>query len=71
VLDIIMHKNVRLSEINVFDILASYHLPIVFHLLDHIRIRILSDPVDKFTDWERFQSLTSESSSAKIQINSG
>jgi hypothetical protein len=52
--DIVAHKNVRLNILN------SDHLPIVFHLLDHIRTRILSDPVEKFKDWERFQRLASE-----------
>jgi hypothetical protein len=31
----------------------------------------LSGPVNKFTDWERFQSLVSELISSRIQINSG
>jgi hypothetical protein len=51
--------------------LDSVHLPIVFHLLEHIRTRNLSDPVDKFTDWKRFQSLASELISPRIQFNSG
>jgi hypothetical protein len=51
VLDIVVHKNVRLSEVSVSDILDSDHLPVIFHLLDHIRTRNLSDPVDNFTDW--------------------
>jgi hypothetical protein len=55
--DTVMHNNVRLSEVIVSDILESDHLPIIFHLLNHVRIRNLSDPVNKFTDWERFQSL--------------
>jgi hypothetical protein len=46
VLDIVVHKNVRLSEVIVSDILDLDYLPIVFHLLDHIRTRILSDPVN-------------------------
>jgi hypothetical protein len=45
-------------------------VPIVFHLLDHIRTVNLSDPVEKFTDWKRFQSLASELISPRIQINS-
>jgi hypothetical protein len=60
VLDIDVHKNSRLSEVTVSDILDSDHVTIVFHLLDHIRTRNLWDPVDKFTDWEQFQSLASE-----------
>jgi hypothetical protein len=71
VLDIVVHKNVRLLEIIVSDILDSDHLPIIFHLLDHVRTRHLSDPVDKFTTRERFQSLASELISPRIQINSG
>jgi hypothetical protein len=47
------------------------HLPIVFHILDHVKITTLSEPTEKFTDWERFQSLTSDLISPKIQINSG
>jgi hypothetical protein len=59
VLDIVVHKNVRLSEVIVSDILDSDHIPVFFHLL-HIINRNLSDPVNKFTDWERFQRLASE-----------
>jgi hypothetical protein len=70
-LDIILHKHVRLSEVIVSDILDSDHLTIVFHLLDHIRTRNRSGPVDKFTDCERFQKQASELISPKIQINSG
>jgi hypothetical protein len=58
-----------LSEVIVADFLDSYHLPIIFHLLDHIRTRNLSGPVDKFTDWERFQSLASDLISPKIKNN--
>ncbi|PNF40098.1 hypothetical protein B7P43_G10711 [Cryptotermes secundus] len=60
VLDIVVHKNIRMSDVIVSDVLDSDHLPIVFHILDHGKIRNLSDPIEKFTDWERFQSLASE-----------
>jgi hypothetical protein len=69
VLDIVMHKIVWLSEIIVSDIVDPDQLPVIFHLLDRIRTRNLSDPVDKFTDWERFQSLASELISPRIRIN--
>jgi hypothetical protein len=46
----IVHKNVRLSEVIVSDILDSDHILIVFHLLDHVRTRKFFNPVDKFTD---------------------
>jgi hypothetical protein len=71
VLDIVVHENVRLSEVIVSDFLDSDHLPIVFHILDHVRTRNLSEPTKKFTDWERFQSLASDLVSPSIQINSG
>jgi hypothetical protein len=59
-LDIVVHKNIWLSEVIVSEILDSDHLPVVFHLLGYVRTQSLSDLVDKFTDWERFQSLASQ-----------
>jgi hypothetical protein len=70
VLDIVVHKNVRLSEVIVYDILESDHLKIILHLPDHIRSRNPSGPVVKFTDFERFQHLGSELISPEIQIYS-
>jgi hypothetical protein len=69
-LDIVVHNNVRLSEVIFSDILDSDHPPIIFHLLYRIRSRILLDPVDKFTDWKRFQRLESELISLNVLINS-
>jgi endonuclease/exonuclease/phosphatase family metal-dependent hydrolase len=40
VLDIVVHKNIRLSNVIVSDILDSDHLPVIFQILDHIRIQI-------------------------------
>jgi len=37
VLDIVVHQNVRLSEITVSDTLDSDHLPIIFHIMEHVR----------------------------------
>jgi hypothetical protein len=54
VLDILVHKNIRVSDVIISDILDSDHLPIVFHILDHVKIRNLSEPIEKFTDWDRF-----------------
>jgi hypothetical protein len=71
VFDTVVHKNVRLSEVIVSDILDSDYLPTIFHVLDHSRTRNVSDQVDKFTDWERFQGLASKFISPRIQINSG
>jgi hypothetical protein len=71
VLDIVVHQNVRMSEVIVSDVLDSDHLPILFRILDHVTTRNLSEPIEKFTDWERFQSLASDLVCPKIQINSG
>jgi hypothetical protein len=49
-------------------ILETGHLPIVFHLLDYVRTTNLSDPVDKFIDWVRFQNLAFQLISPRIQI---
>jgi hypothetical protein len=65
VLVIVVHKNV--SEVIVSDVLDSYqYIPIIFHLVDHVRTMNLSDPVEKFIDWEQFQSLASELISARL-----
>jgi hypothetical protein len=55
VLDIVVHKNIGRSNI-ISDILDSDHLPIIFHILDHVRTKNVLAP---FTDWEQFQSLAS------------
>jgi hypothetical protein len=70
VLYIVVHKNVRLSEVIVPDILNPDHMPVLFYLLDHVTTRNISDPVDKFTDWELFHSLVSELILPGIRINS-
>jgi hypothetical protein len=58
-------------QVIVSDILHSDHLPVVSYLLDHVRTRNISDPVDKFIDWERFHSLAPELISPRIQFGSG
>jgi hypothetical protein len=39
---ILVHQNIRVSDVIVFDILDSDHLPIVFYILDHVKFRNLS-----------------------------
>jgi hypothetical protein len=68
--DIVVHKNITLSKVIVSDILDSDHLPILFHNLDQVRKQNASAPVEKFTGWERFQSLASNLISPRIEINS-
>jgi hypothetical protein len=58
VLDIVVNKNIILSNVILSDILDSDHLPIIFHNV--------SAPIEKFTDWERFQSLASNLISPRI-----
>jgi hypothetical protein len=71
VLDIVVHRNIGLSNVIVSDILDSDHLPIVFHILDHVRMSKLSERTKKITNWERFQGLASDLISPKIEISSG
>jgi hypothetical protein len=40
-LDTVVHRNVRLSEVIVSDVLDSDRLRIVFHISDHVRTRNL------------------------------
>jgi hypothetical protein len=56
ILDIVVHKNIRLSNVIVSDILNSYHLPIIFHILDHVRTKNVSTPHEKLTHWERLKA---------------
>jgi hypothetical protein len=71
ILDIVVHKNVRLSDVIVSDNLDSDHWPIIFHILDHVRKKQTSTPLEKFTDWERLQSLASNLVWARVEINPG
>jgi hypothetical protein len=45
VLDIVVHKDDRLSEVRVLDIMDSDHLRITFCILDHIKAREILDSV--------------------------
>jgi hypothetical protein len=71
VLDIVVHQNIRVADVIISDILDSHHLPIIFHILDHVKIRNLSETTEKFTDWDRSQSLASEFISPRIEFHSG
>jgi hypothetical protein len=70
VLDIVAYKDVRLSELRLLDVMDSDHLLIRFCILDHAKGRDILDQVEKFTDWEQFQSLASALVSPRIEINS-
>jgi hypothetical protein len=57
--------------VTVSEILDSDHLPIMFHILDYVRSKQISEPLEKFTNWEWFQSLASNLISPRVEINSG
>jgi hypothetical protein len=64
-----LHRNVRISDVNVLEILDSDHLPILFHMLDHVSTRDISAPIEIHTDWEQFQSLASVLIAPRTQIH--
>jgi hypothetical protein len=64
------HHNIQLTEVTVKDILDSNQIPIMFSILDPVKMRETVDPVEKLMNWELFQSLTSELVSPNIQIYS-
>lgn len=71
VLDIVVHNNVQLSGVSedtVSGILDWDRLSIAFHFLDHVTTRNISDPVEKFIDWEQFPSLASDLISPRKSI---
>lgn len=67
-LDIAVHKNVRLSEVIVSEVLDYDHLSLVFHLLHQSASWKISAPYDKFTDWKRFLGLASEVIEPRFKI---
>jgi hypothetical protein len=50
VLDIVGHKDIKEWNIIVSDILNSVHLPVIIHILDNVRNRNFSEPIEKLTD---------------------
>jgi hypothetical protein len=48
ILDVVVHLNIRVSDVTVYDILDSDHLPIIFQILDHIKVTNLLEPAEKF-----------------------
>jgi hypothetical protein len=48
VLDIVVHKNTRPSDVIVSDVLDSDRLPTMFHILDHVTTKQNSKPFEKF-----------------------
>lgn len=49
--DIVVHQNIRLSELTVTDIVDSHHLTSHVSSLGPVRMRTTLDPVEKLTDW--------------------
>lgn len=48
ILNIVVHRNMKLSDVIVCDILDSDHLPTEFHILDDIQTKNLLEPFEKF-----------------------
>jgi hypothetical protein len=60
------------SKWNVFVIVVfAGRLCGVFHILDYVRTTKRSEPLEKFTNWERSQSLVSNKISPRIEVNYG
>jgi len=55
-----IHHKEMVSDVTVSDALASDHLPISFHILDHVRARDILATVETDMDWEWFHSQASE-----------
>jgi hypothetical protein len=70
VLDIVVHQNIRLLQVIVTDILNSDHISIMFTILDPVIARKALNPVEKFTNWEQFQSITYELISPNTLLHS-
>jgi hypothetical protein len=70
VLNIMIHQNIRVTDVLSL-IFWIHHLPIIFHILDHVKIMNLSEPIEKLTDLDQFQSLASKLISPRIEINLG
>jgi hypothetical protein len=68
--DIVVRQNISLSGVIVSDIVNSDHPPVVSHILDHVKTKNLSESVEKFIDWKRFQNLDSQLIAPRIEINS-
>jgi hypothetical protein len=56
VLEIVVHRSVRKSDITVSDTLNSDNFPKLFHIVYHIRARDILAPVEIHVDWERLRS---------------
>jgi hypothetical protein len=52
VLDIVVHQNIRLSEVTATQILDSDQLRIMFIILETVRTRQTLDPIEKLMNWE-------------------
>jgi hypothetical protein len=70
ILDIAVNKNIRFSNTIISGILDSDHPPIIFHIPNNVRTKNVLVPLEKFTNWDRFQSLVSNLISPRNEINS-
>jgi hypothetical protein len=54
---VVVHYNIRLSNVTFSNILDSDHLPIIFHILDHVKIRNLSETLKNSQIGNSFKAL--------------
>jgi len=69
ILDIVIHRNVRLSGVTVPRILDSDNLPIFFNILNQVCAKDKSARVETHTDWDQFRSLTSDLIPPRLQAD--
>jgi len=67
--NLVLHKNIC-QHVTASTILDSDHLPIVFHILNHVTVINHLTQAEKVKDWETFKSLAWELISPRTQINS-
>jgi hypothetical protein len=68
IFDIVIHQNVRLSDVTVSDVLDSDHLPVIFNILDYVSARDPLAWVGARTDWDLFRSPASDLIQPQLQI---
>jgi hypothetical protein len=52
--DTVTYENIKLSDVIISEVLDSDHFPIVFHILELVRSRNLSDTNKEYTDLEPY-----------------
>jgi hypothetical protein len=56
-LDIVVHYNIGVWDGTVSDMLETDHITVLFHIVDHVKIRNLSETVEKLQSGIGFKAL--------------